>query len=266
MLRIGLTAPGRVARAVDAMERAAAYLRSRGAEVVPEEAFGSEPPEVLVALGGDGTMLRCAHTAAQLDVPMLGINLGTVGFLAEAEVDGLETALDRLLAHDCTEESRAMLAVTAGERRFLALNDAVISRGAYPRLIRLTARVDGSWAGDYRADGLLVATPTGSTGYSLSAGGPIIAPGVDCMLITPICPHSLQHRPQVIPGDARITLSIDGGERIEASLQIDGRHGADLRQGDSLTVTKAPERVRLIRMRETGFFDVVHQKLIEWSN
>lgn len=265
MLRVGLTAPGGVPRAVEAMERAAAYLEGRGASVLRGDASEHGTPEVLVALGGDGTMLRCARTAARLDVPMLGINLGSMGFLTEAEADSLELALERLLRNDYVEEKRAMLSVAFEEQRFLALNDAVISRGAYPRLIRVTARVDGSWAGDYRADGLLVATPTGSTGYSLSAGGPIIAPTVDCMVITPICPHSLQHRPQVIPGDSRVCLTLDADERIDASLQIDGRHCAELRQGDSVTVARAEEQVRLIRMREEGFFDVVHQKLIEWS-
>ena len=265
MLRIGLTAPGSVARAMEAREKAAAHLKCRGVLVLDEAAFERERPDALVALGGDGTMLRCARRAALLDVPMLGINLGTVGFLAEAEADGLDRALDRLLQGQYTEERRAMLAVHFREERFLAMNDAVISRGDYPRLIRVTASVDGGWAGDYRADGLLVATPTGSTGYSLSAGGPIIAPMVDCMLITPICPHSLQHRPQVIPGSSRVTMTLDALERMEASLQIDGRHCAQLCQGDSVHVVKAPEQVRLIRMREESFFVVVHQKLTEWS-
>ncbi len=265
MLRVGLTTPPEGLRAAEAHRRAEEFLRARGAEVILEDRFSSEPMDALVALGGDGTMLRSAKIAASLDLPVLGVNLGHMGFLTEAEADGLEDALDHLLTGRYTEDVRAMLSVTWGDRCFLALNDAVLTRGAYPRLIRVQARVDGNWAGDYRADGLLVSTPTGSTGYSLSAGGPIIAPGVDCMLITPICPHSLQHRPQVVPGSGRVTLSLSTTEHIEASLQIDGRHCVDLREGDSVTVCKAAARVRLVRVRPDGFFDVVHQKLIEWS-
>ncbi len=265
MLRIGLSAPSENRQAVEACDRAARWLTAHGAAVVREKDFANQPMDALVAMGGDGTMLRCAKTAASLDVPMLGVNMGHMGFLTEVEADDLEEALDRLLSGEYAEEARVMLCVTWGDRRFLALNDVVLTRGAYPRLIRVQAQVDGGWAGDYRADGLLVATPTGSTGYSLSAGGPIIAPAVDCMLITPICPHSLQHRPQVVAGDARVTLSLSTAESIRASLQIDGQHCAELREGDSVSVRKAETRVRLVRIRPDGFFDVVHQKLIEWS-
>lgn len=266
MRRIGLAVMRHSERAEDAARWAGEILREAGVRVVPAEEDAAERPDALVALGGDGTMLRAARTAAALDIPLLGINLGNVGFLAEVEADGLREALLRLLAGDFTEESRPLLSVTAGESRWLALNDAVLSRGGYARLIRVQAQVDGSWAGEYRADGLIVATPTGSTGYSLSAGGPIIAPGVDCMLITPICPHSLQHRPQVVPGGARVTLSISAQEPVEALLQIDGQSRCTLRAGDSVEIARAGERVRLIRMREQGFFDLVHQKLTEWSH
>ncbi|MBR5344325.1 MAG: NAD(+)/NADH kinase [Clostridia bacterium] len=265
MLRVGLTSAPKRTGAIEAREQALRWLEDHQCHIVPEDAFETDHPDVLVALGGDGTMLRCAEKAAALDVPMIGINLGNVGFLAEMEADGMTVALERLLRGDYTEEKRALLAVCHGEDRFLALNDTVISRGSYPRLIRVQARLDDTWAGDYRADGLIVATPTGSTGYSLSAGGPIIAPGVDCMLITPICPHSLQHRPQVVPGSASVTLTLQADEPLNASLQIDGKHRASLREGDCVTICRAEEQVRLIRMRETGFFDLVHQKLIEWS-
>ena len=266
--RIGLTVMRDSARAAEAARQAEQILREAGAAVTPaEEIAFSDRPDALVALGGDGTVLRAARTAAALDVPLLGINLGNVGFLAEVEAEGLREALERLLRGEYTEERRALLAVEheRTESRFLAMNDAVLSRGGYARLIRVQAQVDGSWAGEYRADGLIVATPTGSTGYSLSAGGPIIAPGVDCMLITPICPHSLQHRPQVVPGGARLTLTVSAEEPVEAQLQIDGQSRCTLRAGDRVRIARAREQVRLIRMREQGFFDLVHQKLIEWS-
>ncbi len=266
MRKIGLMAPPGAPRAAAAAEEAARWLRSKGVAVYGPE--GGEWPErldALVALGGDGTMLRAAGEAAVRDVPVLGVNLGTLGFLSEVEPEGLEKALSRLLEGDYREERRAMLSVAVGETRCLALNDAVVSRGGYARLIHVSALVDGSRAGDYRADGLLVSTPTGSTGYSLSAGGPIVAPGVDCMVITPICPHSLQHRPQVVPGHVEVRLVLSASEPVEASLQVDGRACALLRAGDTVVIRKAEESVRLIRLRETGFFDVVHRKLIEWS-
>lgn len=266
MHRIGLMVPPGVPRAASAAEEAAHWLRSKGVAVYGPGS-GPLPDELdaLVSLGGDGTMLRAARVAAERDVPVLGVNLGTLGFLSEVEPEGLEKALTRLLEGDYQEERRTMLSVRAGETRRLALNDAVLSRGGYARLIHVRALVDGSWAGDYRADGLLVSTPTGSTGYSLSAGGPIVAPGVDCMLITPICPHSLQHRPQVVPGNVEVRLVLSAAEPVEASLQVDGQACALLRAGDSVEIRRARECVRLIRLRKTGFFDVVHQKLIEWS-
>ncbi|MBQ6175480.1 MAG: NAD(+)/NADH kinase [Clostridia bacterium] len=266
MRRIGLTVMQGSERAAEAARRAGEILRQAGAEVIAAETVSAaDRPDALVALGGDGTMLRAAQTAAAVDLPLLGINLGTMGFLAEVEADGLQEALHRLLAGDFTEEKRGLLAVTVGKERYLAMNDAVLSRGGYARLISVRAQVDGSWAGEYRADGLIVATPTGSTGYSLSAGGPIIAPGVDCMLITPICPHSLQHRPQVVSGEARVELTILAEEQVEALLQIDGQSRCTLRAGDRVQIARAAESVRLIRMRGQGFFDLVHQKLIEWS-
>ncbi|MBR4711560.1 MAG: NAD(+)/NADH kinase [Clostridia bacterium] len=266
MRRIGLAVMPGSERARAAAERAREILTAAGVQVTPDPDGAGEATDAVVALGGDGTMLRAAQTAAALDIPLLGINLGNVGFLAEVEADGLAEALRRLLDGDFTEESRSLLSVRAGEREWLALNDAVLTRGGYARLIRVQAQVDGAWAGEYRADGLIVATPTGSTGYSLSAGGPIIAPGVDCMLITPICPHSLQHRPIVVPGASRVTLSIPGQDPGEALLQIDGQSRCSLRGGDRVHIERAGGRVRLIRMRGRGFFDLVHQKLTEWSH
>ncbi len=172
----------------------------------------------------------------------------------------------RLVRGEWEIEERSLLAVSARGAEWTALNDAVLTRGGYPRLIRVRALVDGAWAGDFRADGLVVATPTGSTAYSLSAGGPIIAPGVDCMLITPICAHSLQHRPQVVPGGAAVTLRLSGAEPVRASLQIDGRDCGELGAGDSVEITRSAKALRLIRMAQGSFFDLVHRKLIEWAN
>ena len=220
MLRVGLMAAPELEHAAEAVRVAARELSAGGAAGACEERLARLIPDralpltdtqvdVLVALGGDGTVLRAARAAVQRDVPLLGVNLGTVGFLAEVEPEGLEGAMRRLLRGDFTEERRNLLEVRHGAQSVLAMNDAVISRGGYPRMIRLQVL----------ADGLVVATPTGSTGYSLSAGGPIVAPGVDAMLVTPICAHSLQHRPLVLPGDAVIQLQVSAKEPIEASAE-----------------------------------------------
>ena len=273
-MRYRLIAPADKTAAVETARRTAAWLAERGipfsceaplAALVGRGDDDGGAPEMLIALGGDGTVLRAAQEAVRLDVPLLGVNLGNTGFLAEVEPEALETALARLTAGDWREERRSLLEVSLDDQRYLALNDAVLTRGGYARLIRLTISVDGSWAEDYRADGLIVATPTGSTGYSLSAGGPIITPGVDGMVVTPICAHSLQHRPFVVPGGSEITLTLRGGEPMEASLQIDGQGKATLTQGGRIVIRKSGRAVRLVRMREIGFFDLVHQKLTEWS-
>jgi NAD+ kinase len=199
------------------------------------------------------------------DIPLLGINLGRVGFLAEVEASELEAGLEKLLRGDFTEEARPLLAIRRGEDTWEAMNDAVVSRGGYPRLIRVQILVDGCRAGTCRADGLVVATPTGSTGYSLSAGGPIVAPGVDCMIITPICAHSLQHRPQVVPGSALVRLRLDPGEPCTAALQVDGVDCALLHAGDEVEIRRSPRCVRLLRLGDRDFFGVVHRKLTEWT-
>lgn len=273
-MRYRLIAPADKPAAVETARRTAAWLSGRGipfsceeplAGLVGQGGADGGQADLLIALGGDGTVLRAAQEAVRLDVPLLGVNLGNTGFLAEVEPEALEDALTRLTAGDWREERRSLLEVTLGDTQYLALNDAVLTRGGYARLIRLTISVDGSWAEDYRADGLIVATPTGSTGYSLSAGGPIITPGVDGMVVTPICAHSLQHRPFVVPGGSEITLTLRSDEPLEASLQIDGQGKATLTQGGRVVIRKSGRAVRLVRMREIGFFDLVHQKLAEWS-
>ena len=276
MLRVGLMAAPELEHAAEAVRVAARELSAGGAAVACEERLARLIPDralpltdtrvdVLVALGGDGTVLRAARAAVQRDVPLLGVNLGTVGFLAEVEPEGLEGAMRRLLRGDFTEERRNLLEVRHGAQSVLAMNDAVISRGGYPRMIRLQVLVDGQEAGGYRADGLVVATPTGSTGYSLSAGGPIVAPGVDAMLVTPICAHSLQHRPLVLPGDAVIQLQVSAKEPIEASLQVDGVDFGRVTAGDRVEILRGARHVRLIRMKPFDFFGVVRRKLTEWT-
>ena len=223
--------------------------------------------DAIVTLGGDGTLLRGAQLAQKTNAPLLGINLGRTGFLAETEPNLLCEALDALLGGRFDIEERNMLDVSVkGLGSWHAMNDTVLTRGGYARLISLRVLVDGEEAGCYHADGLVVATPTGSTGYSLSAGGPIVAPGVDCMIITPVCAHSLQHRPVVVDGHASIRLELGADDEMTAALQIDGQNRGILRSGQVVSIRKSSRVVRLVRLHDAHFFQLVRQKLAEWSS
>ena len=273
--RIGLVVNCSRKNALECAALATVYLKDMGASVTAEEDAagflrvppfeGAETPEAVLSLGGDGTLLRGAQKALAWNVPLMGVNLGHVGFLTEAEPERLQDILDCLLRGDYVLEERALLEVRLQEARWLALNDVVVSRGGYARLITLDALVDGETAGRYVADGVIVATPTGSTGYSLSAGGPIVSPHVDCMVITPICAHSLQHRPFVVPGNAFVRLAMCGDAEQHASLQVDGQSRADLLPGARVEIRRAEQSIRLIRTRPAPFFQLVRDKLTEWS-
>lgn len=277
MKRIGLMVHGRHDQAIACAAKAARFLQDAGVAVQAEEnaaaqlegvtpfSLADEPPEMILSLGGDGTLLRGAQAAARWDVPLLGINLGRVGFLAEAEPENVNDVLQAVLDERLTQEERPLLEVNCGRDSWLALNDAVISRGGYSRLITLDVLVDGECAGRYVADGLVVATPTGSTGYSLSAGGPIVSPYVDAMVVTPICAHSLQHRPCVVPGGAEIRLKLGHDAEQHACLEVDGQSCAMLASGSLVCVRQSEKKVRLIRIQPAHFFQLVRDKLTEWS-
>ena len=276
-MRVGLVVHGHLRDAQEYASRAASLLRSMDVDVLVEDGSASslpgarpfsganQAPDALVSLGGDGTILRGVQYALRWGVPLLGVNLGRKGFLAEVEPQGMEEALRRLIDGDYTVEERPLLTVIFGDGRWQALNDVVVSRGGYARLIGVTTLVDGEMAGRYLADGVIVATPTGSTGYSLSAGGPVVSPRVDCMVVTPVCAHSLQHRPCVVGGSSVIRLELDSDEEQTASLQVDGQSRAELTAGMAVEIRKSNETVRFIRMQPEQFFGLVRGKLTEWS-
>ena len=229
----------------------------------PFESNSPDGCEAILAVGGDGTLLRANTLAMQLNLPLLGINVGRVGFLAELEMDQLEKAFAKLADDDYTLQERMMLKILLDGRRSYALNDVVVSRGGYARLIGMDAFVDEDLVGHFIADGLIVSTPTGSTGYSLSAGGPIICPEVECMLLTPVCAHSLQHRPVVT--SASQTVSIQLKDAAEAMVSVDGQEKFMLLAGQTLTVTRASRPARFIRLEPRSFFSTIRIKLSEWS-
>ena len=275
MLRIGIILHSKRPDALAYAMRAVTWLKAHDAAVCAEDEFASmlgvspiteaERADIIVSLGGDGTLLRGAQYAHRWEARLLGINMGRVGFLTETEPDDIEHALDAVIHGEYDVEERPVLHVEACGQHWHALNDVVLSRGGRARLTTINAWVDGELSGRYVADGVVVATPTGSTGYSLSAGGPIISPKVDCMVITPICAHTLQHRPTVVHGGANITLELLPDDVQTASLQVDGQSCAVLESGMKAAIRMDDKPIRLIRLKQQYFFQLVRDKLTEWT-
>jgi len=254
------------------------WLEARGLAVVLDEDAGARvgapgvsretltaEVDLIVVLGGDGTLLSVARASGEGAVPILGVNLGTLGFLTEVTHDELYAALERVLAGEARIEVRMRLSVgveRAGAEvgRWLALNDAVITSQALARMIDLETAVEGREITTYHADGLIAATPTGSTAYSLSAGGPIVDPGVDAIVLSPISPHSLAQRPLVLPADREIEIRPHprGGG---LQLTVDGQEGARLADGDVVRVTRSPHPVHLVVSPFRTHFDILRTKL-----
>lgn len=218
-----------------------------------------------ISLGGDGTLLRVARLLAGPGCPILGVNTGRLGFLTEMEAADLPGRFPAFLAGEYVLENRMMLrASLAGSDAawHVGLNDAVIAKGAASRILRLRISVSGVEAASYPADGVIIATPTGSTAYSLSAGGPVVNPGLDLMVVTPICPHSFYARPLLVSAKDTIKVSVEtaGGDRF---LTIDGQESITLEEGDEVVVQRAREVTRLMRSADYSFHHVVRRKLAE---
>jgi len=289
-----ITRAGLIARqthaALTAMSGAASWLAARGCEPVIESisatAAGLEGQwrvatrdqiasqvDVLVAFGGDGTLLDAASLVAQSahDVPILGVNLGHLGFLTEVSKDELVAGLDALLAGRTHTETRLLL--TGGVEREgrlvgsrLALNDIVVTRGALSRMIEIDVAVNDQFVSHVKADGLILATATGSTAYNLSAGGPIVHPSVDAIVMTPIAPHTLTNRPLVLPASARVTMRpFIEPSLTDIRLTYDGQHGETLMPDDVVVVSRAERVLRLVRTTARTHFDMLREKL-KWGN
>jgi len=283
MKKVGIVAKPDAGAAPDVVQRLIQWLGARGlavlldketASLVPDlpvaQVSRSELPgqvDVIVVLGGDGTLLSVARAVGDLGVPILGVNLGGLGFLAATTLDEMVPALEALLAGRMAVEERMMLSArlhrggsVAGT--FLGLNDVVIMKAATSRIIDLSVSVDGEPATAYRADGLIIATPTGSTAYSLSAGGPILFATMDAVVLTPICSHTLTNRPIVLPGSQRIEVAVLTSQDVV--LTVDGQVGLALREHDRVEVARAASRIRLVRFPYTHFFSVLRTKL-KWG-
>ena len=265
-------------RHADALEK---WLADRGWEVVrkpsvvpltssPPTGINAAPQDLfcVLVLGGDGTFLSAVRWLGDNQVPILGIKFGEVGFLAEASEEQIYTVIEPILANQFTTRPRIRLDVEVWRDEALVkheavFNDVVINKGALARLALIKTHVDGRYLTDYRADGLIVATPTGSTAYSLAAGGPIMHPAVPGILITPICPFTLTNRPMIVPDTVRIEIRL-GEKSADIMLTFDGQVGLPIDERHTIIVRKAAEPVNLIILPERNFFDVLRAKL-RWS-
>jgi NAD+ kinase len=286
--RVGLVAKSRLDAAAGMLKELAGWLEARGVLPVFEEETAAlaglsvgrptttrddlpEACDLIVVLGGDGTLIGMAGRIAEagVDVPILGVNFGSLGFLTEITLDELYPSLEAVLEGVAEIDERMMLrSRTLRQGRIyedtFALNDVVITRGALSRIIDLSVEIGGQPAMRVRADGLIIASPTGSTAYNLAAGGPILHPAVDALLLTPIAPHMLTNRPIVIPAstDVRVSPVTDGRE--EVYVTFDGQSGHRIEAGDVICVARADRPLRLVRATTRTYFDVLRQKL-KWS-
>lgn len=257
------------------------WLRQRGYETFVESETASHLnikgfsrseitslADVILVLGGDGTMLSVSRLVAEKGIPILGINLGSMGFITEINRDEIYKAVETMLTADCAAEDRLMLTAAIqrnGEKisEYTVLNDVVINKGALARIIDLETYINGTYVTTFKADGLIISTPTGSTAYSLSAGGPIIYPTLDSMVLTPICSHTLTNRPIVLPDDFRIEIILKTRSE-DVYLTLDGQVGFSLRMDDIIDISKSGFKTRLLIPCEKDYFKILRTKL-KWG-
>ncbi len=236
-------------------------------EVLTREEMGSRPLNFAVVLGGDGTLLSAARSMAKAGIPVLGVNLGSLGFLTEVPLEELYPTLQGIDEGCCNVETRSMVHCDVFRKEssvahYDALNDIVVGKGTVSRLNHCDVYINGEFVSVYKADSLIVSTPTGSTAYSLAAGGPILMPSVDVFVVTPVAAHSLTHRPLVVPDSSKIEIVVNTGYD-EAYLSIDGQVGMPMCDGDRVACRKSERQVKLLRIKGT-FFDVLRAKL-KWG-
>lgn len=275
--RIGLVARHDVEEAVSMALELAEWLERRGLRVAldgesaalakfeGERYDAHQAYDLVVVLGGDGTLLATARNLAGR-APILGVNLGRLGFLTELKRGELYTRIGRILAGDFQLEERSLLEVElvrpgAAPLVYRALNDAVIAKAVLGKIIDLNLRIDGQLVASYRGDGLILATPTGSTAYNLSAGGPIVDPGLPVVMVTPICPHTLSLRPMVVPDTRVLEVEVAGRADEQGFLTLDGQEGTSLGLEDRVRVTRCAERVKLVKASGRNFHDNLREKL-----
>lgn len=254
------------------------FLEERGKSVTFAEAaekqaagtisreFMSDIPEdsdCCIILGGDGTMLEAARSLAFLDIPIIGINLGTMGYLTEIEKGNIDDALLKIIAGEYETEDRMMLRGSIGDKKDYALNDIVISRSSAVQAINYNIYVNDLLLCSYHADGIIISTPTGSTGYNMSAGGPIVEPSANMILLTPICPHTLNSRSVVLPPDTKIEIELMGGfknSNTKVVAAFDGSGMLDMNPGDRIEIRRSKKTTKILRLNRVSFLEVLSKK------
>jgi len=232
---------------------------------IPRTEMPAQSPSIVISLGGDGTLLSAARAFALTDTPILGVNLGSLGFLTEVPLHELYTTLEAWMANTAIVDTRSLMHCELQRegrvfRQWETLNDVVLAKGAIARIGEFAIELDGQFVARFRADGVIVSTPTGSTAYNLAADGPILMPAVDAMVLTAICPHLLTIRPIVCPGDTEIAVTVDVVPH-ETFLTVDGQEAVELLLGDRILCRKSKRSVRLLRLHPNGLFNVLRSKL-----
>ena len=244
-----------------------AWFKDRKIEASADPAIAGRA-DLAVVVGGDGTLLTAARMLGDRQIPVLAVNHGSLGFLTAVTLDELYPALERVMAGEFVSDFRMMMEVSVIRgaelvTRYRALNDAVINKGTLARIIELEARVDGQHVSSFRSDGLIIATPTGSTAYNLSAGGPIIFPSMEAMVVTPICSHTLTNRPLVLPPGVKIEVTLRSAQD-EVYVTVDGQVGLPIHVDDRLRIEKSDVEVQLVAPAGKNYFDVLRGKL-KWG-
>ena len=281
MKKIGIIGKTGKQETLDVLTELAPWLKSKGHEVyidtenatfmniegTPRSQMSSLV-DMIIVLGGDGTMIGVARLVAEKGIPILGVNIGGLGFLTAVSRDELYEVLDRVLVDDCHVEERIMLNACVLRHseciaEYIVMNDVVVNKGALARIIDLETYVNSTYISTFKADGLIVSTPTGSTAYALSAGGPILYPTINSIVLAPICPHTLTNRPIVLPDDVKIEIMLRSLNE-DVFLTLDGQMGFSLRQNDIIEVKKSQYRARLYIPCERDYFEIIRTKL-KWG-
>jgi NAD+ kinase len=281
MKKIGIIGKTGKLETLDILKELVPWLKSRGHEVyvdienatvmniegTPRSQISSLI-DMIIVLGGDGTMIGVARLVAEKGIPILGVNIGGLGFLTAVSRDELYEVLDRVLVDDCHVEERIMLNACVLRHseciaEYVVMNDVVVNKGALARIVDLETYVNNTYISTFKADGLIVSTPTGSTAYALSAGGPILYPTINSIVLAPICPHTLTNRPIVLPDDVKIEIMLRSRNE-DVFLTLDGQMGFSLRQNDIIEVKKSQYRAKLYIPCERDYFEIIRTKL-KWG-
>ena len=262
---IGIITKPNDPRSDDKARELITLLKDKNVAVVQDDKQITEQADLIIVVGGDGSLLNTARTFVDKKIPILGINLGRLGFLADVPVTNMEEIVSEVLNGDFTKEERRLLSCQVEQdgkilRQFLALNDAVVHRTETLKMIEFDLFIDDKFVSNQRADGLIITTPTGSTAYALSSGGPIMHPGVDAIGLVSICPHTMSHRPLLVPGDSEIVIKVKNSED-GAIVSFDGQTSVPIKTGQDIRLHQYSSAIDLLHPKNYDYFEIIRSKL-----